>query len=58
VLPPPGTPVELDGRTVGFLGTAVHHYELGPIALAVVKRSLADDAALTVAGSAVSVDAG
>ncbi|MCU1656130.1 MAG: folate-binding protein YgfZ [Pseudonocardiales bacterium] len=55
-LPPPATAVELDGRTVGFLGTALHHYELGPIALAVVKRSLPDDAALTVAGSPVSVD--
>jgi tRNA-modifying protein YgfZ len=58
-LPPPGTPVELaGGRAVGFLGTAVHHYELGPIALAVIKRSLADDTALTVLGSAVSIDAG
>jgi hypothetical protein len=57
-LPPPGTPVELDGRSVGFLGTAVHHYELGPIALAVIKRSLPDDAALSVLGSAVSIDAG
>ena len=56
VLPPAGTPVELAGRGVGFLGTAVHHYELGPIALAVIKRSLADDAELTVLGSSVSVD--
>jgi tRNA-modifying protein YgfZ len=56
-LPPPGTPVELaGGRSVGFLGTAVHHYELGPIALAVIKRSLPDDATLTVLGSAVSID--
>jgi tRNA-modifying protein YgfZ len=54
-LPPAGTPVELDGRVVGFLGTAVQHYELGPIALAVIKRSLADDAALTVAGAPVSI---
>ena len=57
VLPAPGTAVELDGRTVGFLGTAVHHYEYGPIALAVIKRSLPDDAALTVAGAPVSIDA-
>jgi len=56
VLPPPGTPVELGGRPVGFLGTAVHHYELGPIALAVIKRSLPDDAALTVAGAPVAID--
>jgi folate-binding protein YgfZ len=56
LLPAPGTPVELDGRPVGFLGTAVHHYELGPIALAVIKRSLPDDAALTVAGGAAAID--
>ena len=58
-LPEPGTPVELDGRAVGFLGTAVHHHELGPVALAVVKRTLAEnprDAALTVAGEPVSID--
>jgi folate-binding protein YgfZ len=55
VLPRPGTPVELDGRAVGFLGTAVHHFELGPIALAVVKRSLPDDAPLVVAGAPVSI---
>jgi len=55
LLPPPGTPVELDGRSVGFLGTAVHHYELGPIALAVIKRSLPDDAALRVADAPVSI---
>jgi len=55
-LPDPGTPVLLGERQVGFLGTALHHYELGPIALAVIKRSLPDDAALTVAGSAVAID--
>ncbi|MDT4963309.1 MAG: tRNA-modifying protein YgfZ [Pseudonocardiales bacterium] len=59
VLPPAGTPVELaGGRAIGFLGTAAHHYELGPIALAVIKRSLPDDTALTVLGSPVSIDAG
>ncbi len=58
-LPEPGTAVELDGRAVGFLGTAVHHHELGPVALAVVKRTLAEnprDAALTVAGDPVKID--
>jgi hypothetical protein len=54
-LPPAGTPVEFDGRAVGFLGTAVQHYELGPIALAVIKRSIPDDATLQVAGSPVSI---
>ncbi|GAB2472951.1 YgfZ/GcvT domain-containing protein [Jatrophihabitans fulvus] len=55
-LPPPGTPVEAGGRAIGFLGTAVHHWELGPIALAVVKRTVADDAELTVAGQAARID--
>ena len=57
-LPAPGTPVELDGRTVGFLGTAIHHFEWGPVALAVVKRSLPDDARLTAVGHLLAVDAG
>lgn len=56
-LPAPGSPIESNGRTVGFLGTAVHHHELGPIALAVVKRSLPDGAGLEVAGSPVAIDA-
>jgi folate-binding protein YgfZ len=55
VLPEAGTAVELDGRTVGFLGTAVQHHELGPIALAVIKRSLPDDAPLIVAGRSVAI---
>jgi len=55
-LPPPHTPVELDGRAVGFLGTAVQHAELGPIALAVIKRQVADDAQLLVAGMAAAVE--
>ncbi|MBV9821092.1 MAG: folate-binding protein YgfZ, partial [Actinobacteria bacterium] len=41
-LPEPGSPVERDGRAVGFVGTAVQHHELGPVALAIVKRGLTD----------------
>jgi len=51
-LPLPGEPLTVDDRAVGFLGTAVHHAELGPIALAVVKRQTTDDAQLVVAGMA------
>jgi folate-binding protein YgfZ len=54
-LPPPGTAVEWDGRAVGFLGTAAYHHELGPIALAVVKRTVPDDATLVIAGNPASV---
>jgi folate-binding protein YgfZ len=55
-LPPPGTPVEWSGRTIGFLGTAAHHYEYGPIALAVIKRTLAPGEALMVSGDPVAID--
>jgi hypothetical protein len=57
-LPPPHEPVELDGRAIGFLGTAVQHAELGPVALAVIKRQTPDDAELTVAGMAMKPDTG
>ncbi len=55
-LPEPGTPVELGGRAVGFLGTALHHYELGPIALVVVKRNVAPDADLQVGEHVARLD--
>jgi len=55
VLPDVGASVELAGRSVGFLGTAVQHHELGPVALAVIKRSIPDDAELTVAGSSAAI---
>ena len=55
--PAQGTPVTLDGREVGFVGTAVRHHELGLIALAVVKRNVPDDARLTVGESAAAIDA-
>ena len=55
--PAQGTPVTLAGREVGFVGTAVRHHELGMIALAVLKRNVADDADLRVGESAAKVDA-
>jgi folate-binding protein YgfZ len=54
--PAQGTPVTLDGRAVGFIGTAVRHHELGQIALAVLKRNVADDAELRVGDSVAAVD--
>ena len=48
-LPAPGDPVLRDGRAVGRVGTVVLHHELGPVALALVKRSVPVDAEL-VAG--------
>jgi folate-binding protein YgfZ len=55
-LPDPGTSVEFGGRTVGFLGTALHHHELGPIALAVVKRSLQEGTSVQVGEHIASID--
>lgn len=48
--PEPGTPITLNGRAVGRLGTVVHDADYGPIALALVKRSALGD------GSAAAVD--
>lgn len=42
-LPAHGTAVTVDGRTVGWVASIARHYELGPIATAVIKRSVADD---------------
>jgi folate-binding protein YgfZ len=47
-LPRHGAAVTWNERPAGFVGTAVHHYELGPVALAVVKRNTPDDAVLLV----------
>lgn len=56
-LPAPGTPVStVDGRVVGFVGTAVRHHELGMVALAVVKRSVPDTEELRVGQSAAAID--
>ena len=46
-LPAPGAPITLDGKAVGFLGTVARHHELGPIALALIKRSVPLDATVT-----------
>ena len=49
-LPPVGAELLLGEKVVGFVGTSARHHELGPIALAMVKRSVALDATLTVDG--------
>ena len=57
VPPAPGTPVStVDGRQVGFIGTAVRHHELGLVALAVLKRSVPDTEPLRVAESTAAID--
>jgi len=37
----------LDEKEVGFIGTVARHYELGPIALGVIKRNVPIEATLT-----------
>ena len=49
-VPATGADVEKDGVKVGFVGTVARHYELGTIALAVVKRNVPLDSQLTVGG--------
>ena len=39
-LPALGAALVLDGKAVGFVGTRARHHELGPIALALVKRNV------------------
>jgi folate-binding protein YgfZ len=53
-LPSHGDPVLLGDRQVGVVTTAARHHELGPIALALVKRSTPADAPLTVDGVAAA----
>lgn len=63
-LPVHGDQVILGEASVGFTGSAARHYELGPIALALVKRTTPVDATFQVDGVAaaqeviVSPDAG
>jgi tRNA-modifying protein YgfZ len=53
-LPTPGAQLELDGRAVGFVGGSARHFELGPIALGLIKRTTPVDAQLIVDGIAAA----
>ncbi|MER8002785.1 folate-binding protein [Streptomyces sp. NPDC095613] len=58
-LPGHGAPVRLaadgaEGRQLGFVTTSARHHELGPIALALVKRNVPVDAPLLVEETAAS----
>lgn len=57
--PSTGNPVLAGGRAVGRLGTVVDHVDLGPVALALVKRGLPADTELRTgpdAGVAAAID--
>jgi tRNA-modifying protein YgfZ len=49
-LPTKGDPISLDGKVIGYVGTVSRHYEWGPIALGVIKRTVPLDAVLDVGG--------
>ncbi|NBE50312.1 CAF17-like 4Fe-4S cluster assembly/insertion protein YgfZ [Streptomyces boluensis] len=58
-LPGHGTEIRLasdgpEGRKIGFVTTSARHHELGPIALALVKRNIPVDAALLVGTTAAA----
>lgn len=53
--PEPGSPVLLDGREVGRLSSVAVTPDLGAIGLAVVRREVADGAAVDVGGSAARI---
>jgi hypothetical protein len=49
-LPSHGDPITADGATVGFTGSVARHFELGPIGLGLVKRTVPVDAPLRAGG--------
>lgn len=53
-LPAVGADLLAEGRVVGRMGTAERHYELGPIGLALVKRTVAVQQPLVVDGIAAA----
>jgi folate-binding Fe-S cluster repair protein YgfZ len=55
-LPPPGTPIMSGERQVGFVGTAVHHFEQGPIALGIVRRNIFGNTPLRAGESTVQFE--
>jgi folate-binding protein YgfZ len=49
-LPAHGDPVQLGEAAIGFVGSVARHYELGPIGLALIKRTTPVDATLQAGG--------
>jgi folate-binding protein YgfZ len=55
-LPARGDEVQFEGRVVGVVGSSARHVELGAVALALVKRTLDDAAALSIGQANASID--
>ncbi|HEX7739579.1 MAG TPA: folate-binding protein [Marmoricola sp.] len=49
-LPEVGAPLRMGEREVGFVGSSARHFELGPIALGLIKRNVPVDAQLDAGG--------
>jgi tRNA-modifying protein YgfZ len=56
-LPVPGSDVSTDDGVIGRVTSAAYHYELGPIALAVVKYATSDDVPVVVGADDVTASA-
>lgn len=53
-LPAHGAPVTYDGREVGFVTSSARHHDLGPVALALVRRNVPVEATLLADGVAAA----
>jgi len=54
-MPENGAKLFHNEKEVGYIGTVARHYELGPIALAVIKRNTPSDAVLIADGVAANI---
>jgi folate-binding protein YgfZ len=54
-LPEHGTKITIDGKENGYIGTVARHFELGPIALGVIKRNTPQQAQLLAGNVPASV---
>jgi hypothetical protein len=56
-MPNHGDEITFDGKVVGTIGSVARHYELGPIALALIKRTVPVDAVLDSVGVSATQEA-
>jgi len=54
-LPEHGTKITLEDKEIGYIGTVARHYELGPIALGVIKRNTPQQAQLLAGNVPASI---
>jgi folate-binding protein YgfZ len=55
-LPEHGAKITHDAKEIGFIGTVIRHFELGPIALGVIKRNTPQDANLLIGNISASIN--